>query len=92
MKKLLLTATLFCTSLLFASHGGASANQCDIKYNQCMGDCSVKYGSDRTCVERCTNNYSNCKAGLETTNFAPQKAPASKETAKSAEKEEHSHH
>ncbi len=91
MKKLLLTAALFSASLLFASHG-ASSHKCDLKYNHCMGDCSVKYGSDSRCVERCADNYSNCKAGLETEDFTPQKAPESEETAKPAEKEEHGHH
>ncbi|RUM63665.1 MAG: hypothetical protein DSZ05_08310 [Sulfurospirillum sp.] len=91
MKKLLLTLTLFSASLLFASHGGASANQCDLKYNHCMGDCSVKYGSDSKCVQRCAYNYNNCKAGLKTEDLVPQKA-AEEAAPKSEAKAEHEHH
>ncbi len=91
MKKLFIIAALFSVNLLFASHG-ASSHNCDLKYNHCMGDCSVKYGSDSKCVQQCTNNYSKCKAGLETEDFVPQKASESKETTKPAEKEEHGHH
>ena len=91
MKKLLVTAALFSASLLFASHG-ASKDTCDLQYNQCMGDCSVKYGSDSRCVQHCTNSYSKCKAGLETEEFAPQKAPESKDVVRPTKKKEHGHH
>ncbi len=89
MKKILLTAALLGTTALFASaHGGGDA-KCDYKYNRCMGDCSVKYGSDKTCVASCNQNYADCKAGLETEDYAPQKAPASKETPKEKAHDDH---
>ena len=88
MKKALFIALLSVTTALFASSHSEGSHKCDLKYNHCMGDCSVKYGSDATCVESCNQNYADCKAGLETEDYAPQKAPASKE----APKAEHGEH
>lgn len=89
MKKILIMTALLASASLFASGHGASDTQCDDKYNKCMADCSVKYGSDSRCVRRCSVNYKNCEAGLKTENFAPQKAPAAEE---STPKEEKAHH
>lgn len=90
MKKFLLLAAILGTTTLFAAVHGGGDSKCDLKYNHCMGDCSVKYGSDSICVESCNQNYADCKAGLETEDFAPQKAPASKEAPK--EESHGSHH
>lgn len=90
MKKILLIAALFASATLFASGHGAGDVKCTIKYNQCMGDCSVKYGSDTECVTRCKYNYENCKAGLHTEDYTKPTAAQSSETAPETEK--HGHH
>ncbi len=89
MKKLLTAAALFATATLFASGHNATDAKCDLAYNHCMGDCAVKYGSDQTCVEHCADNYQNCKAGLKTEAYAPQKAAASQEAAPAHEEKSH---
>ena len=90
MKKVLLIAALFTTATLFASGHGSGDVKCDLKYNHCMGDCSVKYGSDTECVATCKDNYENCKAGLHTENYTAPKTAASNEEAPA--KEKHSAH
>ncbi len=89
MKKLLFAATLFSSVMLFASHGGSSSVKCDLKYNHCMGDCSVKYGSDTECIARCKANYQNCKAGLHTEDYT---APKAEKATEEPHKTEKSHH
>ncbi len=92
MKKILLIAALFASATLFASgHGGAGDVQCTIKYNECMANCSVKYGSDTECVAICKYNYTNCKAGVHTEDY---KAPKSAESEAKAgtETQAHGHH
>ncbi len=90
MKKLLTAAALFATATLFASgHTTSGSAKCDLKYNHCMADCAVKYGSDRTCIARCSDNYHNCKAGLKTEDYTPQKAAASQEAAPADEEKSH---
>ena len=92
MKKVLLIAALTGASTLFASGHGTGDAKCDLKYNHCMAECSVKYGSDRTCVESCNQNYADCKAGLETEDYAPQKAPATPASKEAPEAEHGEHH
>jgi hypothetical protein len=89
MKKLLLIAALLSANLLFASHGSSSSGKCDLKYNHCMGDCSVKYGSDTECVSRCKANYENCKAGLHTENYTAPKAAGNNTEKSKHEKKTH---
>ena len=89
MKKLLTAAALFATATLFASGHASGSAKCDLKYNHCMADCAVKYGSDRTCIARCSDNYHNCKAGLKTEDYTPQKAAASQEAAPAGEEKSH---
>jgi len=88
MKKLLLITALLTSSALFASHG-VSSEKCDLKYNHCMGDCSVKYGSDTECVARCKANYQNCKAGLHTEDYT---APKAADNTEAPEHEKKAHH
>ncbi len=91
MKKLVVLATLLTANLLFASHGGASSVKCDLKYNHCMGNCSVKYGSDTECVKQCKMNYENCKAGIHTEEYTAPKA-AKTEAPEKEEHKEAAHH
>jgi hypothetical protein len=90
MKKILLIASLFASATLFASGHGGDDLKCTIAYNHCMGDCSVKYGSDTECVATCKYNYENCKAGIHMKDYtAPTAAKSSEEAPK---KEENGHH
>jgi len=88
MKKLILFISLLTANLLFASHSSTSSVKCDLKYNHCMGNCSVKYGSDTECVKQCKMNYENCKAGLYTEEYTAPKA-AQTETEKAHKEAAH---
>jgi len=91
MKKIVIISTLFAVNLLFASHHAAT-NDCDLKYNRCMGNCSVKYGSDRVCVQQCNSNYEACKIGMKTEEYAPQQLPQNTQADQSETKEKHHEH
>ncbi len=86
MKKIIIAGALFTANLLFASHHAAT-NDCDLQYNRCMGNCSVKYGSDRVCVQQCNSNYEACKIGMKTEEYAPQKLSQDTKGEKATSKE-----